>query len=122
VLENNIREEITKISEADLQRVFQNVFSRYNACLLANGEHFQHLLLNGKVLSCTCHSGSGAGEHAWLHRQSEKYKIVSKQNASPVVSRIPQAQTGADGRQPTAVLQAGWEGLISTLFAWGAEY
>jgi hypothetical protein len=41
-LKNNIREEITKTSEAELQCMNQNVFSRYNACLLANGEHFQH--------------------------------------------------------------------------------
>jgi hypothetical protein len=43
-LEDNIREEITKILEAELQHVNQNVFLLYNACLLANGEHFQHLL------------------------------------------------------------------------------
>jgi hypothetical protein len=36
-----MREEITKISEAELQRVNQNVFTRYNACLPTNGEHFQ---------------------------------------------------------------------------------
>jgi hypothetical protein len=43
-LSNNIREEITKISEAELQYMNQNVFSRYNAYLLASGEHFQRVL------------------------------------------------------------------------------
>jgi hypothetical protein len=32
-----------------LQHVNQNVFLLYNACLLANGEHFQHLLWNVEV-------------------------------------------------------------------------
>jgi hypothetical protein len=39
-LENSIREEVTKISDAELQRVNKNVFSCYNACLLENGGHF----------------------------------------------------------------------------------
>jgi hypothetical protein len=43
-LENSIREAITKISEAELQRVAQYVFSRYKACLLANGENVQNFL------------------------------------------------------------------------------
>jgi hypothetical protein len=40
---NNIRKS-HKDFEAQLQRVNQNVFSRYNACLLPNGEYFQRLL------------------------------------------------------------------------------
>ncbi|XP_069695687.1 uncharacterized protein [Periplaneta americana] len=43
-LQSNIREEIANISEAELQRVNKNVLRRYNACLAANGEHFQHRL------------------------------------------------------------------------------
>jgi cytoplasmic iron level regulating protein YaaA (DUF328/UPF0246 family) len=43
-LENNIREEIAKISEAEFQHVHQNVFLHYNANLLVSGEHFQHLM------------------------------------------------------------------------------
>jgi hypothetical protein len=43
-LENNIREEITKILEAEFQRVHQNMFLHYNTNLLVSGEHFQHLM------------------------------------------------------------------------------
>jgi hypothetical protein len=39
-LQNNTKEEMTIILEAELQHVIQNVFSCYNACLLVNGEHF----------------------------------------------------------------------------------
>jgi hypothetical protein len=43
-LEENIRDEISRISPAELQCVNQSVFLRCNACSQAQGEHFQHFL------------------------------------------------------------------------------
>ena len=43
-LKQNIRNEIGNITMAKLNRVNQNVFSRYNACLPTGGRHFQRLL------------------------------------------------------------------------------
>ena len=43
-LKNNIKREISFITPDILQRVSNNMVKRVNACLSANGEHFQHLL------------------------------------------------------------------------------
>jgi hypothetical protein len=83
-----------ELLEADLH-VYQNLFSWYNAFLLVHGEHFQHILLNGKFLSINLHlivliwcfhshSGTGVGKHVWPHQQSRESRIVSKQNFTPV--------------------------------------
>jgi hypothetical protein len=50
-VEEDIPEEISRISPVELQRVNQNVFLRCNACLRAQGKHFQHVLWTGKFLS-----------------------------------------------------------------------
>ena len=43
-LENNIRREISAISEDVLQATFANMTRRFQLCLDSGGEHYQHLL------------------------------------------------------------------------------
>jgi hypothetical protein len=42
--EENIRRVISSISQEQLRRVFQSVLTRCEACLQAQGSHFEHLL------------------------------------------------------------------------------
>ena len=43
-LRNNITQQITDIPTEMLQKVFGNLFRRYQLCLTANGSQFQHML------------------------------------------------------------------------------
>jgi hypothetical protein len=43
-LQNNIESEIQAITPETLHRTFQNMECRVQACLEAQGGHFQHLL------------------------------------------------------------------------------
>jgi hypothetical protein len=43
-LKQNIREAIYNIQQRELQQVSQNAFKRIQACLTAEGRHFEHLL------------------------------------------------------------------------------
>jgi DNA polymerase II large subunit len=43
-LRENIQRVISCISQEELRRVFQNVLTRYEACVQAQGSHFEHLL------------------------------------------------------------------------------
>jgi hypothetical protein len=43
-LKQNIHEAIYNIQQCELQPVSQNLFERIQACLTAEGRHFEHLL------------------------------------------------------------------------------
>jgi hypothetical protein len=43
-LKENIREAIYNIQQRELQQVSPNLFKRFQACLTAEGRHFEHLL------------------------------------------------------------------------------
>jgi hypothetical protein len=43
-LKGNIRRVVLSISQEKLCRVFRNVLTRYEACLQAQGSHFEHPL------------------------------------------------------------------------------
>jgi hypothetical protein len=43
-LKENIHREISNTAAQDLQKVNQNLLSRYEECLRLEGQHFQHLL------------------------------------------------------------------------------
>jgi hypothetical protein len=44
-LKQNIREAIYSVQQPELQLVSSNLFKRIQACLTAEGRHFEHLLL-----------------------------------------------------------------------------
>jgi hypothetical protein len=44
-LKQNIREAIYNIQQRELQQVSRNLFKRIQACLTAEGTHFEHILL-----------------------------------------------------------------------------
>jgi hypothetical protein len=50
-LEENIPEQIFRMPPSELPRVNQSVISQSNACLRAQGEHFQRLLWTGTFVS-----------------------------------------------------------------------
>jgi hypothetical protein len=43
-LKERIQDVVFSVSSAELQHVMNNVFDRCDACLLAEGDHFQQLL------------------------------------------------------------------------------
>jgi hypothetical protein len=43
-LKQNIREAICNIQQRELEQVSSNVFKKIQACLTAEGRHFEHLL------------------------------------------------------------------------------